>query len=162
VNTFFRNIKLIIHCFTPRSVLEFKAIFPVRVTVPELIPLGEMEMMTSAEEETTKEDQAVRAKSPLSPRAQHAQAPPPEQRAPPKPAREQPPASLPPADGPEVAEDRGPEIPIDALRGPLASMHDKFVADFDERERLLLGKIRELEIRIAEKPQFKKPPPKKK
>jgi hypothetical protein len=74
--------------------------------------------------------------------------------------REQPPA--PPADAPDVQEDRGPEVPIDALRAPLASMHEKFVADFEERERLLLGKIRELEIRIAEKPQFKKPPPKKK
>jgi hypothetical protein len=29
-------------------------------------------------------------------------------------------------------------------------MHEKFVTDFDERERQLLGKIRELEIRLLE------------
>jgi hypothetical protein len=41
-------------------------------------------------------------------------------------------------------------------------MHDKGVTAFDERERQLLGKIRELEIRLLGQPRLKKPPPKKK
>jgi hypothetical protein len=31
-------------------------------------------------------------------------------------------------------------------------MHEKFVGEFEEKERRLLGKIRELEIRLREKP----------
>jgi hypothetical protein len=166
VNTFFRNVKMVLHCFTPKPVLEFKAIFPVRVKVPELPPLADMEMATSPppeEDFPAKDELLARAKSPYSPRERiaHPQPVPTEVRQLPKPAKD---ALLQPLqpEQPEAQEDRGPEVPIDALRGPLTAMHEKFVADFEERERQLLGKIKEFEIRLAEKPQFKKPPPKKK
>ena len=48
-------------------------------------------------------------------------------------------------------EDRGPNVPIEMLKDTLSSLHVKFVHDFDEKERLLVGKIKELEIKIADK-----------
>jgi hypothetical protein len=167
VNTFFRNVKIVLHCFTPKPVLEFKAVFPVRVKVPELPPLADMEMATSPppeEDFSAKDELLARAKSLYSPRERmaHPQPGPAEVRPAPKPTKEAPPQQQQQPEQPEALEDRGPEVPIDALRGPLAAMHEKFVAEFEERERQLLGKIKEFEIRLAEKPQFKKPPPKKK
>ena len=48
-------------------------------------------------------------------------------------------------------EDRGPDVPAEMLKDSLSSMHIKFVHDFDEKERLLVGKIKELEIKLADK-----------
>ena len=48
-------------------------------------------------------------------------------------------------------EDRGPDVPVEMLKDSLSSMHIKFVHDFDEKERLLVGKIKELEIKLADK-----------
>jgi hypothetical protein len=162
VQTFFRNIKLIINCFTQRPVMAFRGQFPVRVTAPEMPPLIEMDMVTAdhPDEEGAVLDSAKKSpRSPKSPRAaQQAIA---AERAPPKP-KEAAPVPPPPAPEPEGPEDRGPEVPVEMLRGTLATMHDKFVADFEEKERQLMGKIKELEIRMLEKPQLKKPMAKKK
>jgi hypothetical protein len=42
INTFFRNLKLIINCFTTKPILEFKGVFPVRAEIPELSALSDM------------------------------------------------------------------------------------------------------------------------
>jgi hypothetical protein len=162
VNTFFRNIKLIINCFTTKPVLEFKGIFPVRVPMPDLPLLADMDSIGAAPPDDEpapppRDDAAAKAgKAPRPPRApQQAAA----ERAPPKPAKEQPPA---PPPEPEVPEERGPDVPVEALRESLAAMHERFVREFEEKERLLLGKIKELEIHLLEKPQLRKPPARKK
>jgi hypothetical protein len=165
VNTFFRNLKLILNCFAPKPLMVFKAEFPIHVTLPTLPALVDMELVPPPSPDddasiSTREDAGSKAKSPNSPRSPRGQQPPLQQqqqaaeRAIPKPAQAAEPA--------DANEDRGPEVPVDILRGSLASMHEKFVADFEERERQLMGKIKELEIRLLEKPQLKKPPPKKK
>jgi hypothetical protein len=145
VNTFFRNIKLIINCFSQKPVMEFRTQFPVHVPTPELPALSEMEMFGTSRPEEEREETGKTGKSPRSPRTPRSQAPPP-----------------PPPPSDDGVDDRGPEVPVEALRTSLASMHEKFATDFDEREWQLLEKIRELEIRLLEQQQLKKPPPKKK
>jgi hypothetical protein len=163
VNTFFRHLKSILNCFAPRAAMTFKAEFPIHVRLPALPGLAEMEMLESAppeEEGQYQTDSGSKPKSPQSPRA-----PQPQQQQQQQVQAREPPVQTRPAPAPELvegSEDRGPEVPLDALRGTLASMHEKFVTDFEDREKQLIGKIKELEIRLLEKPQLKKPPPKKK
>jgi hypothetical protein len=161
VNTFFRNVKLVINCFCQKPAMEFHAQFPVHVPMPGLPPLAEMELFGSARpEEEVPDEPAGRSKSSRSPRAGKPAPPqPPAERSPQKAAKEAPPATAP---EPEPSDERGPDIPTEALRGSLAEMHEKFVAEFVERERQLLGKIKELEIRLLEKPPLKKPPARRK
>jgi hypothetical protein len=162
VNTFFRNIKLIINCFTQKPIMEFRVQFPVHVPLPDLAPLVDMDLLTTARQDEDAgqgRDEASKGKSPHSPRSPRSSGPPPvAERAVTKPV----PPPVAPALEPEVTDDRGPDVPVEMLRGSLAQMHEKFVSDFEERERQLVGKIKELEIRLMEKPQLKKPPPKKK
>jgi hypothetical protein len=53
-------------------------------------------------------------------------------------------------------------VPVEVLRGSLAAMHERFVGEFEEKEQLLLGKIKELEIRLRENPLLNNPPRRKK
>jgi hypothetical protein len=164
INTFFRNVKLIINCFTQKQFLVFKTQFPVKIPIPDLPALADMEMLSGSptEEDTSatqsaqspqaKED-AAKAKAAVSPRIQGQQSAQAMERGLSKGARDARPSS---PEAPEVPEDRGPEVPLDMLRSALTSMHDKFVTDFEDRERQLLGKIKELEIRLMEKPQLMK------
>jgi hypothetical protein len=54
---------------------------------------------------------------------------------------------------PEVPNDHGPDVPVDVIRGWFAAMHERFVGEFEEKERLLLWKIKELQFRLREKPR---------
>jgi hypothetical protein len=150
VNNFFRNVKLIINCFSQKPVMEFRTQFPVHIPGPELPPLAEMEMMEGlgGEEEAVSDEVGERG-SPVPLATEPVQA---------KVVRE---VSPRPAEEREP-EDRGPEVPTVVLRGSLAAMHEQFVAEFEGRERLLLGRLKELEIRLLERPQLKKLPPKRK
>jgi hypothetical protein len=170
VNTFFRNLKLIINCFTQKQFLVFKTQFPVKIATPTMPQLAEMEMLGTAvtEEEgsgvhSTSKDElaekpaAGKLKSPASP----VQTAPASDHVSAKGVREVP-SGVAVGDAEDAVEDRGPEVPLDMLKAALNSMHEKFVADFEERERILLGKIKEIEIRLLEKPQLNKKAPLKK
>jgi hypothetical protein len=61
----------------------------------------------------------------------------------------------------EVPE-KGPVIPVDLLKGALSEFHEKFISDFEAREKLMVGKIRELGIRLLDKPPLRKQPPRRK
>lgn len=166
INTFFRNLKLIINSFTQKQFISFKTQFSVKVPVPELPPLVDMELVTpnKPEEEGSalqNDDSSSKLRSPKSPRSPRSPRQQVTERSAPKP-KEQAREASPVPEQLDTPEDRGPEVPIDLLRGSLQSMHEKFVFDFEEKERLLMGKIKELEIRLQEKPQLKKPPVKKK
>ncbi|OHT09111.1 hypothetical protein TRFO_04721 [Tritrichomonas foetus] len=186
INTFFRNIKLIINSFTQKHVMAFKTTFPVCVPIPILPPLAEMEMVDqgkSEDENNASSDQqqsaqqqgqqqtvqqrelpAKMGKSPRSPHSPHSQKDASTERSIGK-GQKDTSKSAAAADLSEVSnepEDRGPDVPVDILRGSLAQLHEKFVTDFEEKERMLVGKIKELEIKLQERPQLKKPPPKKK
>jgi hypothetical protein len=182
INTFFRNVKLIINSFTQKQFLVFKTQFPVKVPLPDIPPLADMEMLSSgqneeegvptqasshprdeASEKAAAAAAAAKAKPPGSPRAQGQQSGQAADRASVKGTRDVGLSLQMSAEGSDLPEDRGPEIPIELLKTTLTTMHEKFVSDFEDRERQLLGKIKELEIRLLEKPQLmKKPPPKKK
>lgn len=181
INTFFRHIKLIISCFTQKPILSFKGIFPVQVPTPTLPPLSEMEIeqptvesinIESAVEQSAKAPAQKSGKSPRSPRQAKNEA---QERSLSKAGKENTMSQKDSAKTPtsatsepkettegEQPEDKGPEVPLEMLRGSLAQMHQKFIQDFDEKERQLFGKIKELEIRLQERPQVKKPAPKKK
>ena len=171
VTHIFRNLKLIINCLTAKQTLSFKTLSGVQIQVPELPPLSEMEMEMqeqlhppdfmlqqsssneaskpqSASRENEKEKEKERPtsglqKNTISRSRDNIQSP-----------KEQSNASSRPLSGSsqEQAADRGPEVPIDVLRNTLSQMHEKFVTDFDDKERQLIGKIKELEIRMGEKP----------
>lgn len=155
VNTFFRQLKLIMYVFTQKQFVLFRAQDPVHVPAPELPALASMEMVRPEkpeEEQPKPAEPQGKSKSPRSPKQQTMErtltkkheAPPP-----------------PPEPEPEVdegPEDRGPEVPLDLLRGTLQEMHQKFVQDFEEKEKQIIGKIKEREIRIQQAPP---PPPKK-
>ena len=57
-------------------------------------------------------------------------------------------------------EDRGPEVPMNIIKDSLDAMHNVFVTNFDDTEHKLVAKIKELEIKIKDKPITTKPPPK--
>jgi hypothetical protein len=140
----------------------FKGSFPLHMKLPAIPALAEMEMMVSAASEEDGQipvEPGAKPKSPQSPRSPIQQQQQQQVQARELPAQARPAPAPEPA---EVSEDRGPEVPLDMLRGTLGSLHEKFVTDFEEREKQLVGKIKELEIRLLEKPQLKKPPPKKK
>ncbi|KAK8858110.1 hypothetical protein M9Y10_013210 [Tritrichomonas musculus] len=189
INTFFRHIKLIINCFTQKPLLSFRTAFPVQVSPISLPPLLEMEMVPKEKPEGEEaKTEASGEQTPTIPTQQAQQKPGKSPKSPRSPrdkkeasektsgkgkdgnksqgtsARE---AALAEAakeanaEG-EQPEEPGPDVPIEMLRDSLQQMHEKFIADFEEKEKLLYGKIKELEIRIQEKPQVKKPPPKKK
>jgi hypothetical protein len=155
VNTFFRNLKLILNCLAPKLVTVFKAEFPIQVKAVSLPALTDMEIVVPLPPDESPRSQAAMNRVPSTTVLPQTQPPPQLQQQ----TQQQSPVK---AEGEEVVEDRGPEVPLDILRGSLAGMHEKFVADFEEREKQLIGKIKELEIRLSEKPQLKKPPPKKK
>ncbi|OHT11768.1 LPXTG-domain-containing protein cell wall anchor [Tritrichomonas foetus] len=154
--------------------MAFKTTFPVCVPVPALPPLAEMELFdpNKPKEEEVKEEKTPKGKSPRSPRGSPRGSPRSQKEAADKSAKDKGHKEVKEPPKPEIKEpepeetqpeDRGPDVPIELLRGSLAQLHEKFVADFEEKEKLLVGKIKELEIRMQEKPQvMKKPPPKKK
>lgn len=168
INTYFRNVKLIQNCFSRKQVLSFQPLLPVTLPHETIPALAEMEMEVDNTVIPTDEKleippaEETKEKAPTSSRkesgrnaAAHArnvpqqQAPvataPPEtkQGAPEIPISQQPAQSEP--------ENRGPEVPIDMLREMLIKMHEKFVSDFADKEHLLIGKIKEIEIKANDK-----------
>ena len=189
INTFFRHVKLIINCFTQKPLLAFKTAFPVQVPPITLPPLSEMEIVPKENPETEEgkteasgeqtpkiqqqpQQAAQKAgKSPKSPRSPRKEKEASEKSGKGKDGNKSQGTSAREAALAEAAkegeqgeqpEEPGPDVPIDMLRDSLQQMHEKFITDFQEKEKLLYGKIKELEIRLQEKPQAKKPPPKKK
>ena len=185
INTFFRHIKLIINCFTQKPLLAFKTAFPVQVPPITLPPLSEMEIVSkeppegeegkqeASGEQTPKIQQQAQqkeqkpGKSPKSPRSPRQQKEDDKKSGKGKDSGNKSQGAS--ARDVEAAnaeqgepEGPGPDVPIEMLRDSLQQMHEKFITDFQEKEKLLYGKIKELEIRLQEKPQAKKPPPKKK
>lgn len=158
VGTFFRQLKLILHVFTQKQFLLFKSYHPVHLASPELPPLSTMEVFRppKPEDEAAKVEAPPpgKGRSPRSPKQQM-------ERTLPKQKKEEPPPPPPPEPEPEPEEpeDRGPEVPLDLLRGTLQEMHQKFVQDFEEKEKQIIGKIKEREIRLQQAPP--PPPPKR-
>ena len=165
--SFFRNLKFIMNCFTkePRVMFTYKE--PGIFKLPTLLPLSEMvgdfkpPVKVEPPKNTLSEQPTPISKGTPSPKTsssmvsrsvsddkqQKDQHPPPTQKdiknqqTPQKEAEQHTPDP----------HDRGPDVPMDALRETLSTMHMKFVHDFDEKERLLVGKIKELEIKMADK-----------
>ena len=181
INTFFRHVKLIINTFTQKHLMAFKTTFPVSVPVPTLPPLAQMEMFNPSKtleevppvdakdrmsKKSGKTPRSARGSAKNSPRGSPKNSPRKEKEAMERSAKKggkEPPPEPENKEGEQTEpEDRGPDVPIELLRGSIAQLHDKFVSDFEEKERMLVGKIKELEIRLQEKPPPKKPPPKKK
>lgn len=164
VNSFFRHLKTIINAFNGKCIAVRTMTFPLRVPLPVLPPLADMDMGGDREDESgaisagdgsTRKDGKSPVRSPRGPAGSPQQAPIVER-------TQKPPVAAPAPVEPDVPEDKGPEVPLDVLRDSLAAMHERFVSDFEDKERQLIGKMKELEIRLQEKPQLKKPPPKKK
>ena len=148
ISTFFRNLKLFLYCFTPKPILEFKSIFPFKAIVPIPPPLSEMEMeIQSINEEHSKE---INEKTVTSSRHETIE------RSAPKILSEEKNKNI--EHNQQEPEDKSPEVPVDILKTTLNSMHEKFVIDFEEKEKLLMGKIKEIEIRLLEKQNQKKTP----
>lgn len=160
---FFRNLKMIKNCLTPKPVLGFRATFPIQLPVPKLPPLADMEIeqkIGETENETepiTPEDTSRTNDSqkqsgmPTAPQTGPPTAP---HTAQSTHARSLPQSQPPEEDKPseeEKQENRGPDVPIDILRETLAGLHEKFVSDFDDKERQIVGKIKELEIKMNER-----------
>jgi len=150
--TFFRNLKMFLYCFTPKPVLAFRSTFPIKVSVPSLPALAEMEMEAppAVEEPKDQFDPKPQASSRFEGGEKNITV-----------SRQ---ISEPdklsnvekPVHSSNEPEDRGPEVPIDILRNNLNSMHEKFVTDFEEKEKQLMGKIKEIEIKLMEKQNQKK------
>ena len=164
VTHIFRNLKLIINCLTAKQTLSFKTLSGVQIQVPQLPPLSEMEMEVKEQlqppefmiqqpssNEGSKPQSASREnerpgsglqKNTASRSRDNLQSP-----------KDQSGTSSRPLTGQsQDPADRGPEVPIDSLKNTLLQMHEKFVTDFDDKERQLIGKIKELEIRMGERP----------
>jgi hypothetical protein len=143
INTYFRQLKLILHAFTRRPVLDFKACFPVGVRVPVMPALADMTLKPKpSTPEVAGSEDAVDQKSVAKGLASASRTLVQIEKEVKSPAVQQ--AVLEPG--------AGPEIPWEVVRGPLQGLHEKFVCEFEERERHLLGKVKELEIRLAERP----------
>ena len=164
VTHIFRNLKLIINCLTAKQTLSFKSLSGVQIQLPELPSLAEMELeeylptpdflgtapRQSAAESIPQQTQKE-AEKPTNLQARAI-------------SRNQSGESLrsskdasntssrPLSSQQQETVEKGPEVPIDALRNTLTQMHQKFVHDFDDKEKQLIGKIKELEIRMGEKP----------
>lgn len=167
INSYFRNVKLIQNCLSKRHIMSFQSITPVSIPSQTLPALAEMEMEVDHSNlpEEKLEIPVEEVKPPNSSRKEsgrtgslHARnvAPTPGQ-SPLSSQRdsEQKSNQAEPAAGTAPsqleAEDRGPEVPIDILRETLFKMHEKFVQEFDEKEHLLIGKIKEIEIKANDR-----------
>lgn len=160
ITNFFRNAKMIQYCFTRKPVLNFRTLGPAMIDVPQMPALSEMEMdqssMASSAPESAKADDEQKSltsqrdsgrssksrdratASPRNESQEQAKTPQAEQQQPPQIEQEE-------------IKDRGPQVPADMLKDTLAKMHEKFVAEFDEKERVLIGKIKEIEIHMGER-----------
>lgn len=177
VNSFFRSLKLIINCLTPRPVLLFRTSSPTVIDLPAVPPLSELEIEPRPAPTSTNESPeaqtatAVPSAGHSSPRnakestdTQHSanKTPIVSQRAEDRAssataaarsvrADDTTPTSSHSEKAQEEVIDRGPEVPLDLLRSNLVSLHEKFVTDFEEKEKQLVGKIKEIEMRLGEK-----------
>lgn len=162
ITKFFRNAKMIQYCFTKRPILSFRTLSPTMIELPPMPALSEMEMdqstLSSSAPESAKETASDEQKQPTSqrdsgrssksrdrsttsPRGQESQ----EQQ------QQKPPEQQISQIEQEEVKDRGPQVPTDILKETLSKMHEKFVAEFDEKERVLIGKIKEIEIHMGER-----------
>ena len=154
LNNLFRQMKLILHVFGAKPILTMRAMAPVHIPEFKLPALSQMELFRPGEPKPQPE-QPVKGRSPRSPRPAEktspkgTEKPPPKTKPEPKPKPEPEPE---PEPEPQEPEDRGPEVPLDLLRGTLKTMHDTFVKGFEDREKQIVGKIKEMEIRMREKP----------
>lgn len=166
VTHIFRNLKLIINCLTAKPTLSFKTLSSVQIKVPELPPLSEMEIelqeqlsshqgSSSRAEESKSLSGRGQEEAQASAQARALHEPSPRQIA----RQSSKDVIVSSRSGLQENEDKGPEVPLDILKNSLSTMHQKFVSDFDEKERQLIGKIKELEIRMGERPPLsgKKP-----
>ena len=166
VNHVFRQMKLILYVFGDKTIYILRAVPPVHIPDFRLPPLSQMEIFRPDEE---KPEPPVKGRSPRSPRQAAAERTPakakpePVQKPKPEPPQktkpEPQPEPEPEPEQPEEPEDRGPEVPLDLLRGTLQNMHETFVKSFEDREKQIVGKIKEMEIRMHEKPPPRKTPP---
>lgn len=155
----FRNLKLIINCLTAKQTLSFKTLGPVQIKVPELPPLTDMEIelqeqLNSLQGSSSRMEESkpasVRApeEKQATVQARSVHEPSPRQEAQQQNQKDE----VVSVRSTQETDDKGPEVPMDILKSSLSTMHQKFVSDFDEKERQLIGKIKELEIRMGEKP----------
>jgi hypothetical protein len=121
INTFFRNLKLILACFSAKQVMVFKAEFPIQVSPLRLPKLADMELVPSepaAEEE--EEAGAVEEE-----------------------------------EGPEPPDAFSPQAKLEEMKAALTELHERFVEEFEAKERWLCGKMAELEIRLKERARLR-------
>lgn len=168
INTIFRNMKFILNCFTKRPLIEFRSQLPVSIEAPSIPLLADMEMevdqknipsveskaeVVVQDEIVPKEITKMREQStPLSSGRHQISKSSSISRGATLSDRKQSPTPLTPQQEPtQEPEERNPEVPIEALKESMTAMHEKFITDFDDRERFLIGKIKELEIKLANK-----------
>lgn len=132
----FRNLKLILNAFTSKPRLVFHSIFPSEVVLPVIPPLSEFEVVGN------KAPSALSIQSLSEPTS----------------AKDEPPVeAIERVVVEPEEEDLGPEVPHTILLESLNSLHNKFVSDFEEKERLIFSKIKELEIKSIDKAPKKVP-----
>ncbi|KAH0785767.1 putative flagellar C1a complex subunit [Histomonas meleagridis] len=145
VNTFFRHLKLILNCFTPKQILVFKTQFPIRVTYPQLPPLSSMTLIRNENEISREETNSQQSQRTLNTETINEPPKTPQKEVTKENEKEK----------EKQKEEKSQEIPLQMLMGSFKAMHEKFISDFEEREKQLAGKIKELEMKLNEKQKLK-------
>lgn len=153
IRNFFRNLKLIVNCLTPKPTLGFRTNFPIHIDVPIIPPLIEMEIENQNPPESAKEkeQQEKEIEKPTSGRQEKSARGEDKSRGLEKDKSVSQVPPVPALDESKIPEEPSPDVPLDVLRDSIEGLHEKFVHDFEDKERQIIGKIKELEIRMAEK-----------